>query len=155
MPLAIRLRKPLCSRRRWLVNARILVNKSADRSSIGQTMMNQYFAHIPSIQTVRNASLEGSNLFKDTFRQTYWVYGVPVCRDQDENSQVIRFDIVLVYSISADAGDETIILAKRCSVMPLKCICCEFWIAWQVWVGSSRTPSLSLLNFGIACSYRQ
>jgi hypothetical protein len=62
MPLAIRLCKPLHSRRRWLVNARILVNKSAD--------------------------------------------------------------IELVYSISADAGDETIILAKRCSVTPLKCICC-------------------------------
>jgi hypothetical protein len=58
MPLAIRLRKPLCSRRRWLVNAQILVNKLADRASIGQTTMNQYFAHIPSIQTVRNASLE-------------------------------------------------------------------------------------------------
>jgi hypothetical protein len=28
--LAIRLRKPLRSRRRWLVNARILANKSAD-----------------------------------------------------------------------------------------------------------------------------
>jgi hypothetical protein len=40
------------------VNARILVNKSADRAWIGQTTMNQYFAHIPSIHTVRNASLE-------------------------------------------------------------------------------------------------
>jgi hypothetical protein len=58
MPLAIRLRKPLRSRRRWLVNARILVNKSADRASIGQTTMNQYFAHILSIQTVQSASLE-------------------------------------------------------------------------------------------------
>jgi hypothetical protein len=67
---------------------------------------------------------KGSNLFEDTFRQTYWVYGVPVRQDQDENSQVVRFDIVLVYSISADAGDEIIILAERCSVMPLKCICC-------------------------------
>jgi hypothetical protein len=58
MPLAIRLRKPLRSRKRWLVNARILVNKSADRASIGQMTMNQYFARIPSIRTVRNASLE-------------------------------------------------------------------------------------------------
>jgi hypothetical protein len=58
MPLAIWLRKPLRSRRRWLVNARILVNKSADPASIGQTTMNQYFAHIPSIWTVRNASLK-------------------------------------------------------------------------------------------------
>jgi hypothetical protein len=58
MPLAIRLRKPLRSRRRWLVNAWILVNKSADCASIGQMMMNQYFAYILSIWTVRNASLE-------------------------------------------------------------------------------------------------
>jgi hypothetical protein len=58
MPLAIRQRKPLRSRGRWLVNARILVNKSADCASIGQTTMNQYFAHIPSIRTVRNSSLE-------------------------------------------------------------------------------------------------
>jgi hypothetical protein len=58
MPLAIWLRKPLRSRRRWLVNARILVNKSADCASIGQMTMNQYFAHIPSIRTVQNASLE-------------------------------------------------------------------------------------------------
>jgi hypothetical protein len=58
MPLAIWLRKPLRSRRRWLVNTQILVNKSADHASIGQTTMNQYFAHIPSIRTVRNASLE-------------------------------------------------------------------------------------------------
>jgi hypothetical protein len=58
MPLAIRLRKPLCSQRRWLMNAWILVNKLADRASIGQMTMNQYFAHIPSIRTVWNASLE-------------------------------------------------------------------------------------------------
>jgi hypothetical protein len=67
---------------------------------------------------------KGSNLFEDTFRQTYWVYGFPVSQDQDKTSQVVRFDIVLVYSISADAGNETIILAKRCSVTSLKCICC-------------------------------
>jgi hypothetical protein len=58
VPLAIRLRKPLRSRRRWLVNARILANKSADRATIGQTTLNQYFTHLPSIRTVRNASLE-------------------------------------------------------------------------------------------------
>jgi hypothetical protein len=58
VPLAIRLRKPLRSRRRWLINARMLVNKSADRTSLGQTTMNQYYAHLPSFRTVRNASLE-------------------------------------------------------------------------------------------------
>jgi hypothetical protein len=64
MPLAIWLRKPLRWRRRWLVNARILVNKLADRTSIGQTTMNQYFAHIPSIRAVRNASLERIESFR-------------------------------------------------------------------------------------------
>jgi hypothetical protein len=52
VPLAIRLRKPLRSRQCWLVNARILANKSADRAMIGQTTLNQYFTHLPSIRTV-------------------------------------------------------------------------------------------------------
>jgi hypothetical protein len=56
--LAIQLRKPLRSRWRWLINARILVNKLADRTSLGQTTMNQYYAHLPSFWTVQNASLE-------------------------------------------------------------------------------------------------
>jgi hypothetical protein len=56
--LAIQLRKPLRSRRRWLINARILVNKLADRTSLGQMTMNQYYAHLPSFWTVQNASLE-------------------------------------------------------------------------------------------------
>jgi hypothetical protein len=58
VPLALRLCKPLWLRQRWLVNARILANKSEDQALIGQTMMNQYFAHLPSIRTVQNASLE-------------------------------------------------------------------------------------------------
>jgi hypothetical protein len=58
VPLAIRLCKPLRSRQRWLINARILVNKSADHTSLGQMTMNQYYAHFPSFQTVQNASLE-------------------------------------------------------------------------------------------------
>jgi hypothetical protein len=43
IPLAKRLRKPLRSRCRWLINARILANKSEQRVSIGQTTMNQYY----------------------------------------------------------------------------------------------------------------
>jgi hypothetical protein len=58
VPLEIRLRKPLRSCRWWLINARILVNKSADRTSLGQMMINQYYAHLLFFQTVRNASLE-------------------------------------------------------------------------------------------------
>jgi hypothetical protein len=58
MPLAIWLRKPLRLRQRWLINARILVDKSAQRAATGQTMMNQYYPHLPSIRTVMNGSLE-------------------------------------------------------------------------------------------------
>jgi hypothetical protein len=58
VPLTIRLRKPLRSRQRWLVNARILANKSADWATIRHTILNQYFTHLPSIRTVRNVSLE-------------------------------------------------------------------------------------------------
>jgi hypothetical protein len=58
VPLVIWLRKPLRSRQRWLINARILVNKLADHASLGQMTMNQYYAHFPSFRTVQNASLE-------------------------------------------------------------------------------------------------
>jgi hypothetical protein len=58
IPLATRLRKPLRSRRRWLINARILANKSEQHALIGQMMMHQYYPHLPSIRTVTNASLE-------------------------------------------------------------------------------------------------
>jgi hypothetical protein len=37
---------------------------------------------------------------------------------------VACFDVVLVYFISAGAGIQANILAERCSVMPLKCVCC-------------------------------
>jgi hypothetical protein len=57
VPLAIRLRKPLRLRQRWLVNVTILVDKSKSRASIGQMTMNQYYPHLPSARTVRNASL--------------------------------------------------------------------------------------------------
>ncbi len=58
VPLVIRLHKPLRSRQQWLINARILVNKSADHTSLGPMRINQYYVHLPSFRTVRNASLE-------------------------------------------------------------------------------------------------
>jgi hypothetical protein len=58
VPLTIRLRKPLRSRHRWLINARILANKSEQCTTIGQTMLNQYYPHIPSTRTVMNGTLE-------------------------------------------------------------------------------------------------
>jgi hypothetical protein len=51
LPLVLRLRKPLRSRCRWLANARILANKSEHRAMIGQTMLNQYYQHLPSVRT--------------------------------------------------------------------------------------------------------
>jgi hypothetical protein len=58
LPLMLWLRKPLRSRRWWLVNARILVNKSEQWTTIGQMMMNQYYPHLPSARTVTNGTLE-------------------------------------------------------------------------------------------------
>jgi hypothetical protein len=37
----------------------------------------------------------------------------------EKSHQVACFDQVFVYSISAGAGDQAYILAKRCSVTPL------------------------------------
>jgi hypothetical protein len=58
LPLTLRLCKPLHSRRRWLVNAQILVNKSEQQTTIGQTMMNQYYPHLLSTRTVTNGTLK-------------------------------------------------------------------------------------------------
>jgi site-specific DNA-cytosine methylase len=58
LPLALWLRKSLRSRRRWLVNTRILVNKSEQFAMIGQMMMNQYYPHLLSARTVTNRTLE-------------------------------------------------------------------------------------------------
>jgi hypothetical protein len=57
-PLTLRLRKQLHSRRRWLVNAQILVNKLEQRTTIGQMTMNQYYPHLPSTRTVTNGTLK-------------------------------------------------------------------------------------------------
>ncbi len=56
--LMLRLHKPLHSRRQWLVNAQILVNKSEQWTTIGQTRMNQYYSHLPSTRTVMNGTLK-------------------------------------------------------------------------------------------------
>jgi hypothetical protein len=58
------------------------------------------------------------------------LYGFPYAGTRFKNYQVTRFDSVLIYSISAGAGNETIILAERCSVTPLKCLC--FVVVGQV-----------------------
>jgi hypothetical protein len=58
VPLMIRLHKPLWSRCRWLINARILANKSEQCTMIGQTTLNQYYPHLLSTRTVTNGTLE-------------------------------------------------------------------------------------------------
>ena len=58
LPLTLRLREPLRSRRRWLVSAQILASKSEQRAAIGQTTMNQYYPHLPSARTVTNGTLD-------------------------------------------------------------------------------------------------
>jgi hypothetical protein len=58
VPLMIRLCKPLQLRHQWLINARILANKSEQRTTIGQTILNQYYPHLLSTRTVTNGTLE-------------------------------------------------------------------------------------------------
>jgi len=58
LPLALRLRKPLRSRRRWLVNARVLAAKSGYRATIGQTQLTAYFQVIQSHRVVTDNSLD-------------------------------------------------------------------------------------------------
>jgi hypothetical protein len=49
----------------------------------------------------------------------YWTYKIPSWEPVEKSRQVTRFDQVLVYSISAGAGNQANILDKRCSVTPL------------------------------------
>lgn len=58
MPLALRLRKPLRSRRRWLVLARTLAAKSGYRAMIGQMPMTAFFQPRRSFRRVVNTVLE-------------------------------------------------------------------------------------------------
>jgi hypothetical protein len=58
VPLTLQLRKPLRSRCQWLINARILANKSKQCTTIGQMTLNQYYPHLPSTRTVTNGTLE-------------------------------------------------------------------------------------------------
>jgi hypothetical protein len=72
------------------------------------------------------------------------LYGFPYAGTRLKNYQVTRFDSVLIYSISAGAGNETIILAKRCSVTPLKCLCFVLY-------GYSKMPLIHAAN--VAASF--
>jgi hypothetical protein len=57
------------------VKARILVDKSENYASIGQTTMNQFFPHLPSTRTVRNTVLEQIGLaqvFVQTSLTSLW-----------------------------------------------------------------------------------
>ena len=86
MPLALRLRKPLRSRQRWLAITRILVEKSRNDDPRGQSQMTTYFRVLsilrprqrhmrpsesrPSVSILNpsrphsdNSLLEGSNTF--------------------------------------------------------------------------------------------
>ena len=51
LPLILRPRQPLRSRRRWLVSARALANKSERRATTGQAMLSQRCQHLPPAPT--------------------------------------------------------------------------------------------------------
>ena len=58
MPLALRLQKPLRSRKRWLTLARVLASKSGERVFLGQTPLTAFFQVLRNPRRVVNASLE-------------------------------------------------------------------------------------------------
>jgi hypothetical protein len=58
VPLTLQLQKPLQSRCQWLINTRILVNRSKQCTIIGQMTLNQYYPHLPPTRTVANGTLE-------------------------------------------------------------------------------------------------
>ena len=75
LPLALRLRRPLRSRRRWLMNARILVDKSVTHAMSGQTNLTTYFPHQPASQQVVHRTLGLSIQTARTFMQTNYSDG--------------------------------------------------------------------------------
>jgi hypothetical protein len=84
--------------------------------------MNQYYPHLPSARTVRNASLgERIGSAQKYIQMNLMNLWSSCTTGPGEKSQVTCFDVVFVYFISAGAGDQAIILDKRCSVTPLKC----------------------------------
>jgi len=70
LPLVLRLRKLLRSRRCWLLNARTLVNKSALRAMRGQTTLTSYFTFIPARRDVVRRTLGPPILAVRRFVQT-------------------------------------------------------------------------------------
>jgi hypothetical protein len=88
MPLALRLKKPLRSRRRWLVNARVLAAKSHQRIFIGQMPLTAYYPHLESARLVVNRTLGPSiatvtNFIQSTLTNLLsWRLLVPTSRPQ-------------------------------------------------------------------------
>lgn len=77
LPLVFRLRKPLRSKRRWLVNARILTNKSEQCATIGQTSIINLF--LPQARTAVSGTIErivSARQYIPTIE--YRIYGIPI-----------------------------------------------------------------------------
>jgi hypothetical protein len=63
-----------------------------DRARIGQTTLNQYFTHLPSVRTVRNASLERIGSVQEYFQMNLLnLFGARML-GPGWKSQVARFD---------------------------------------------------------------
>jgi hypothetical protein len=105
------------------VNARILSAKSANRASISQMTMNQFYPHAICKDSYdcfsRRADWICSQVHSDESTENV---DFPSGWDPVEKSQVASFDVVLIYFVSASAGDQqAIILDERCSVTCLLC----------------------------------
>jgi len=70
MPLALRLRKPLRSRRRWLVLARTLAAKSGYRTTIGQMPITAFFQPVRSFRRAVYTVLEDTRSTMTTLVQS-------------------------------------------------------------------------------------
>jgi hypothetical protein len=88
MPLALWLKKPLCSWWQWLVNARVLASKSHQHIFIGQMPLTAYYPHVESAWLVVNWMLGPSIAMVTNFIQstltnlTSWRPLVPTSRPQ-------------------------------------------------------------------------
>jgi hypothetical protein len=99
---------------------RILVDKSENPAAIGQTTMNQFYPHLPSIRTVRNTVLAWIGLVQ-MFIQTSLTSLWSSCQTGPswKTSHSLWCYINLHLSLLVQATSQAITLVHRCSVTPL------------------------------------
>jgi hypothetical protein len=92
VPLTLQLREPLRSRCQWLINARILANKSKQCTTIGQMTLNSTTHTSCPRGQLRMEPLSRLHLPGSIFRWAYRTYGIPEEGMAEKSHQVTRFD---------------------------------------------------------------